>query len=229
MAANRRFVSQFSYSYERQPVKLMSSFIQSGSAGTAAVLVNNGITWTAATFGAAGNSITVALVAGGTAGSEVVSVSGNAISVAIESGVSTRTQVLTAVQASAAASALVSISVSSGGTAATLLAATALATGTSAVFTVPNGGQSQMVMTQIGTGLYKIALSDAYAALLGASISMFLPTAKDLKAQISVNASATAAAPYIIIRTVAVGTATNMASGDGMFVELTLRNSANPS
>lgn len=84
--------------------------------------VNGSITiqdlyYVAASVYADGNLISIAYTNTGTAGAEVVTVVGNAISVAIQSGVSTATQILTAIQASAAATALVSVDVS--GTAAT--------------------------------------------------------------------------------------------------------------
>lgn len=72
------------------------------------------ITYTASATnyaGAAGNVITVAYTTGGTAGSEVVTVAGTALSVKIQSGVSTASQVLAAVNNSAPALALVSASI----------------------------------------------------------------------------------------------------------------------
>lgn len=61
--------------------------------------------------GTGGNSITIAYTTGATAGSEVVSVIGNAISVQIASGVSTAAQIKTAVDAFGAAAALVTTTV----------------------------------------------------------------------------------------------------------------------
>src|SRR5579872_3244840 len=51
------------------------------------------INYQAVTAGASGNSVTIAYTTGGTAGQEVVSVVGNAISVQIASGVSTAAQI----------------------------------------------------------------------------------------------------------------------------------------
>lgn len=94
-------------------------------AETAASRAIGGVTYTAvANLGAGGNSITVAYTAGGTAGAEVVTVVGNAISVQIASGTSTITQVRTAVNASAAAAALVT---ATGTSATTVSSAGALA------------------------------------------------------------------------------------------------------
>lgn len=67
-----------------------------------------GVTITAvAGLGAAGNLISLTYTGGATAGAEVVTVVDNAISVQIESGVSTITQVRTAINAAPAAAALV--------------------------------------------------------------------------------------------------------------------------
>jgi predicted glycosyltransferase len=86
------------------------------------------LTYTADAAGPGGTAITIAYTGGGTAGAEVVSVVGNAISVQIESGVSTATQVKTAVDASAPASALISVAITgTAGTAQVTAAAAALA------------------------------------------------------------------------------------------------------
>lgn len=69
------------------------------------------ITYVALASGTAGNSISVAYTTGGTAGAEVVTVVGSAISVKIASGVSTAAQVLAAINNSAAALALISASI----------------------------------------------------------------------------------------------------------------------
>lgn len=98
-------------------------------AETAATLTTQGLTLTAiANLGSSGNNITVAFTGGGTAGSEVVTVVGNAISVQIQSGTSTVTQVRTAMQASAACTALVTTTGTSSSTVSTA-AATPLAGG----------------------------------------------------------------------------------------------------
>lgn len=79
---------------------------------TPASLVVQDITYTAvANLGASGNAITIAYVAGGTAGSEVVTVTGTAISIEIEDGVSTATQVKAKFDAEAAAVALASAAI----------------------------------------------------------------------------------------------------------------------
>jgi hypothetical protein len=106
-------------------------------AETAASQEKDEVTITAvAGLGAAGNSITLAYTAGATAGAEVVSVTGNAISVQIETGVSTVTQVRTAINADAAAAALVTATGTSGNTVATA-AATACTGGVNGGFRGP--------------------------------------------------------------------------------------------
>lgn len=96
----------------------------------AATIVIQDLTYTADTAGVAGNDISVTYTGGGTAGAEVVSVSGSSISVQIQSAVSTATQIKTAVDASGAAAALVNVTVSGSGAAAqTTQAQTFLADG----------------------------------------------------------------------------------------------------
>ena len=86
------------------------------------------LTFTADSAGEAGNAITIEYTSGGTAGSEVVGVNGSAISVQIESGVSTATQIKTAIDGSGPAAALVDTVISgTAGNAQTTVSATNLA------------------------------------------------------------------------------------------------------
>lgn len=88
------------------------------------------LTYQSLLFGVLGNAITIAYTGGGLAGSEVVTVLSNAISVQIQNSVSTATQIRTALLASAPAMALISVVVSgTGSTAQTTVGATALAGG----------------------------------------------------------------------------------------------------
>jgi hypothetical protein len=218
--AQRRYTSQFSYSFEQFPVSLMGNWTQSGSAGAFAAKTTQGITLTAVTMGSAGNSISIAFTGGGTAGAEVVSVSGNAISVQIESGVSTVTQVRTAINLSAAAAALVAATGTSASAVSTA-SALPLLSGTDTVFTKVGG--SSLTLTQTGTGVYKLACADAYQALLNANIMLKRSSAVDLMPQIqSVD---TSSAKAIYFRMQAAATPTNMASGDVLYIRLDLRNS----
>lgn len=70
------------------------------------------LTYTADTAGSNGNLITIDYTPGATAGAEVVTVVGTAISVQIETGVSTATQVKAAVDGFPAAAALVNVAIS---------------------------------------------------------------------------------------------------------------------
>jgi hypothetical protein len=100
-------------------------------AETAASLVMEDLTFTAvAGQGAAANSITIYKTSTVLAGSEVVSVSGNEITIEMESGASTATEIRTAFLASAEAVALVTCTISgAGANTQTSAAATPLAGG----------------------------------------------------------------------------------------------------
>ena len=146
--------------------------------GVKAAWVVQDLTYTAASIGTAGNSITIAYTAGGTAGSEVVTVVGNAISVQIQSGVSTATQIRDAVLASAPATALVSVSISGTGsnTQTAPVSATNLAGGTASevdvaadTITIPSHGlPSGLVgrLTTTGTLPAGLALATNYYVIV---------------------------------------------------------------
>lgn len=111
-------------------------------AGKASKVIQD-LTYTAVTAGTSGNDISIAYTSGGTAGSEVVTVTGNAISVQIESGVSTATQVKDAVDNNVDAAALVVVTISgTGSNAQTTVSATSLVGGADAgsVYIVSVGG-----------------------------------------------------------------------------------------
>lgn len=222
--ANRRFTSQFNYSMERMPVSMMGRFEQT-DLGAFAALVANGITYTADRMGSAGNSITIALVAGGTAGSEVVTVSDTAISVSIQSGVSTRTQVKTALDNSVAAAALISVSVSSGATAATLQSATPLAGGDDSDFDSNAVGFS---LVQSGTGLYEIVLPNTYANLLSCQMEVESSSIADKEMQVV--SEDVAVSKIIAVRGISISAQalSNLSNGQAIYIRLDLRNSANP-
>lgn len=90
-----------------------------GSAGVnaavAATKVIQDLTFTATPAGAAGNGVQIQYSSGGTAGAEVVTVIGKNIDIKIGSGTSTGTQVRTAFNAVAAASALSSCAITGTG------------------------------------------------------------------------------------------------------------------
>lgn len=213
--------------------RLMGNFKQTGATGAFAALTTQGITGTAVIMGSAGNSITLAFTGGGTAGAEVVTVTGAAISVQIQSGTSSITQVRTALNASAAAAALAAFTGTSASTVASAAAAPFIS-GADTSFTVvnPNGNTSTtgvtagFSLTQIGTGLFQITLADPYAALICPNISIQKATATDIKTQVYSHAVAFGTAQAIKFRTIAVATPTNLADGDYVFVDVTLRNSS---
>jgi hypothetical protein len=80
--------------------------------GVASSLVVQDLTYTCDQVGIDGDNISIEYTSGGTAGSEVVNVSGFAISVQIDSGVSTATQIKTAIEASLSAAVLVNVTIS---------------------------------------------------------------------------------------------------------------------
>lgn len=77
----------------------------------AAARTIQGLTYTAATPGVAGNSITIIYVDDGTKGAETASVVGNAITVHMENGASIAAEIAAAIIASGPASALVDVSI----------------------------------------------------------------------------------------------------------------------
>lgn len=168
--------------------------------------VTQGLTITAVKFGVAQEAITIAFTAGATAGAEVVTVSGNAISVQVESGVSTVTQVRTAMNAAAACAALVS---TTGTSSSTVAAATALPL-TGAVEMVAScdiSGVASALQSQTIAGTIEITLEDVFASCPSFQMTLEAASAADLVPQIAsidlpnklitvrLNAGATATSP----------------------------------
>jgi hypothetical protein len=131
---------------------------------------------TAVTAGVAGNSISVAFTAGATAGAEVVTVVGSAISVQIETGVSTATQIKAALDASVAAAALVLATITTPG-AMTAPDSVTLASGTQGtidasikVYVSNTGVKWDLATTAISvattTGVECIGIEDVIFALM---------------------------------------------------------------
>lgn len=123
----------------------------------AATKTMQGMLYSSKSAGIAGNSITIAITGGATAGSEVVTVVDSAISVQIEDGVSTDTQVKTAIDAKVEAAALITVTGDTGAAQTTQIA-TALEGGTDRV---------QSTDTQIKTAIEAEAGADALVALTG--------------------------------------------------------------
>lgn len=97
-----------------------------GVAGTKTI---QDLLFTAASLYTNGDLINITYTNTGTAGAEIVTVVGNDISVAIQSGVSTANQILSALQASVAASALVTVTLSGTGATAQITQAQTFLTG----------------------------------------------------------------------------------------------------
>lgn len=95
-------------------ILVSSDFTDAQVGGVASSLVKGNLTFTAKAIGAGGDAISIAFITGGTAGSEVVSVVGNAISVSMAGGVSTATQLKAKLDAHPQASALIATAIASG-------------------------------------------------------------------------------------------------------------------
>lgn len=117
-----------------------------------AQLIMQDILYQAFLPGASGNNVSIRYTSGGTAGSEIVSVIGNAVTVQIQSGVSTANQIITAVHASSPAMALLATvavaSGHSGSTAQVTQSATFLAGGANAI-----GAAGSEVVTVVGNAI----------------------------------------------------------------------------
>lgn len=179
---NKYTRSQFVYSTYGKPV--MIAGIAQLAVPVLASLVDQGVTLTSDVLGSAGNNITYAITGGATAGAEVVTVVGNAISIQIQSGVSTVTQVRTALNASGAAAALITATGTSGSAVTAPLAATPLAGGVDGVQS-SNFGSLVSSMVRTGVGVFQITLSDQYNALQSIECQFGSGTAQDIVPQIS--------------------------------------------
>ncbi len=100
---------------EAWTVLISSDFTDADVAPSTATLTKAQLTFTAKQAGATGNALTIEFLDTGVAGAEAVSVVGNLISVSMDGGVSTATQIKTALDASPAAFALINTTVAGGG------------------------------------------------------------------------------------------------------------------
>ena len=141
---------------------VVNSTAQTAATGVQAVGTLGGVTYTANVIptglDSLGNGYTVTYTTGATAGAEVVTVVGTDISVQIQSGVSTITQVRTAVNANVSAAALVTAT----GTSATVVTAVAK-TAISAMATPTPGVDSKFV---VATDLITISAHGFYTGLV---------------------------------------------------------------
>jgi hypothetical protein len=214
--ANRMF-QQFHWSL----IKMLTSIVGSVSLvqEVKATRVTQGVTLTAVTFGTSGNLISIAFTGGGTAGAEVVTVTGNAISVQIESGVSSVTQVRTAINASGAAAALV---VATGTNAATVSTAAALflTGGIDGVASYSIPGVSSVV--QSGVGQFTITLSDSYPSLVACNFTLLKSSAQDLVPQIkSIDVTN---AKTVVVSLLTGATPTDPTAACTLFMDLQVKN-----
>jgi hypothetical protein len=95
-------------------ILVSSDFTDDDIQGVKSSLVKDDLTFTAKVVGEDGDDISVAFLDGGTAGSEVITVVGTAISISGDSTVSTAQQIANALNASEEAMALISVAVASG-------------------------------------------------------------------------------------------------------------------
>lgn len=216
--ANRVF-EQFLFSF----TKMLTSIHGTISLTTAvkAAKTAQGMTYTADNFGTAGNLINVTLVAGGTAGAEVVTVSGNDISVSIQSGVTTQTQLKTALDASTAAAALINVSVASGSTAVSAAAAVFLIGGVDGVASTTIRGASA---ARTGVGQYTVTLADKYHDIMDCQLTLEAATPVDLVPQIK--STDVSGNKTIVFSLLAGATPTEVAADCKVHFKVFLRNSS---
>ena len=217
--ANRLFRSQFLYSFFKQPVKLAGyvNFV----APVKASLVEQGVTLTAVQYGLGGNDITLEIENGATAGAEVITVTGNAILATIELGVSTITQVRTAINAEPTAAALVVATGTSATTVDNASGPTNLAGAVEAAASFYAPGVESI--EQNGAGTFDITLQDKYNRLVGAKFQMQATSAVDLVPQIV--SESVDNTKIVKVKLLAAAVATDPGANQKMFFELMLNNS----
>ncbi len=213
----RRF-QQFFYSFTRQLSGVHGSFNMTTQ--VQAALTTQGVTLTAVAYGAAGNSITIAFTGGGTAGAEVVTVVGNAISVQIQSGVSDVDGVVAALGASAPALLLVTPS-GTGITTVATAAAVPLAGGVSGV--TANNIRGVASVTQTDVGVVTVVLDDSWNALMSLEFQIQSATAQDLIAQIK---SVNLVTKTFVVNLLTAGTPTDPTSDIKIYMRAMFRASS---
>ncbi len=164
---------------------LGSANIQVAKPGPAAAKAHatiQDLTFTADATGTGGNAITVAYTTGATAGSEVVTVVSNAISVQIATGVSTATQIKAAVDASSPAAALVDTSITGTGSnaqTAILIGPTLAGTDNTLTF---YGDQSTLRTALVGGKACELA---AHVLQVAGGIVGVMPVTKSIRGGVS--------------------------------------------
>lgn len=216
---SNRLYNQFSYSPERQPINLMGRFTQSINI-VAASLVNQGITYTAVTPGAAGNSITIHIVNPVADGALIIATVGTAITATLAKAAGVVTTdadaLIAAINSDMSASALVSTS-GTGSTPLVALATTPLAGGTNGAMTT---NAMNMSMSNPSNSVYIIQLQDEFPEVLFASITL-------IGAGGSVPSVTSTSTAFGGNKTITLNVS-QLATNDGLFIHLIFRNSANP-
>lgn len=216
---SNRLYMQFLYSHTKMLTSIHGqiNLVQAVKAAKTA----QGMTYTADAFGAAGNLINITLVAGGTAGAEVVTVVGNNISVVIETGVTTQTQLKTALDASVPAAALINVAVASGATPVAAAAAVFLTGGVDGVASDSIQGAS---VARTGVGQYTVTLDNKFNALMECQLTLQAATPVDLVPQIL--SHDVSGAKTIVFSLLAGATPTEVAAPAVVHFKAFLRNSS---
>lgn len=215
--ANRRY---FQFLYSKTPMLTVIQGAISIVQEVKASLTTQGVTLTAVAFGTSGNSISIAFTPGAVAGAEVVTVTGNAISVQIDTGVSTVTDVRTAINADVSAAALVLAT----GTAITTVSTAAALFLSGGIDGVSSENLNGASVAQSGVGEYTITLADSYNALVSAGFQVVAATPVDLIPQIK--SQTIGSTNIIVVRLLSGATPTDPSAALTLECDIFLRNSS---
>lgn len=191
---------------------------------TVGSVVVQDITYTSVALDEDANLISIEYTDGGTAGAEVVSVVDNAISIQIEDGVSTATEIKAAFDAEPAAVALATAAITGTAGDAQDAAVPVFLSGGSDDSWAINEAPGISGISVSGAGHYVIALEDKYSALISADFTIQKAIAADLIPQMV--SEAVASANTVTFKTLAAATATRPVTGDKIYMHLILRNSS---
>lgn len=175
--ANRNFTSQFTFSFEKQMANLVGAFTKTSDLLPAS-LVNQGITYTAATEGSAGNDISIELVDPGNVDDSLsISVVGNAISVSLES-------------AAAVAATLTNQGI-------TYTAVAAGAAGNSITITLvdPMGNNEPLAISVVGTDISVSLETDGGGLIVSDADAVVAAITADMDASALITATGTGSSP----------------------------------
>ncbi len=225
--ANRLFTSQFAANFEKQLVILAGAFTQVVG-GVRASLTNQSITYSAKTFGEAGNEVSIELIDPSDINQPlVVTVIDSAISVSLETDglgaiVTDAIALIQALNIDPLASLLVSLQ-GSGSSPLVPLVQTNLAGGVDGVFS-NNLPIDMMTFTQIEEGIYELLLADKYMSLLSAQLELQSGDYTTTKVQLyGADVSSTRIIQIMAIDVLTASTV-NLLDGDILYIDLKLRN-----